>query len=101
VAWRDPSEQISLIKRANNMKKLRGSTPPLSKHEQRCMQRIQARLLREYRGLDQKDRAARFRREVAPRHRKQLHSRVAACWAIEMRRMASLLILSFSSVYPS
>ena len=58
MAWRDPSEQISLIKRANNMKKLRGSAPPLSKHEQRCMQRIQARLLREYRALDEKDRAA-------------------------------------------
>jgi hypothetical protein len=41
VAWRDPSEQISLIRKANNMKKLL----PLSKHEQRCMQRIQARLL--------------------------------------------------------
>ena len=31
----DPPEQVSLIKKANNMKKLRGSTQPLSKHEER------------------------------------------------------------------
>jgi len=47
VAWRDPPEQISLTNRANNMKKLL----PLSKREERGMQRIQARLLRENRAL--------------------------------------------------
>jgi len=47
VAWRDPPEQISLTNRANNMKKLL----PLSKREERGMQRIQARLLCEYRAL--------------------------------------------------
>ena len=86
MALRNPSEQLSLIRKANSMKKL--SRQPLSKCEQRGLQRIQARLLREHRALSEKDHAAQVSAEKwVQRVRKQLQSRIAASWKIEMRRV--------------
>ena len=60
----------------------------MSKCEQRGLQRIQARLLREHRALSEKDRAASVSAEKwVQRVRKQLQSRIAASWEIEMRRV--------------
>jgi len=68
------------------MKKL--SCQPLSKCGQRGLQRIQARLLREHRALSEKDHAAQVSAEKwVQRVRKQLQSRIAASWKIEMRRV--------------
>ena len=86
MALRNPSEQLSLIRKANSMKKL--SRQPLSKCEQWGLQRIQARLLREHRALSEKDHAAQVSAEKwVQRVRKQLQSRIAASWEIEMRRV--------------
>ena len=77
MALRNPSEQLSLIRKANSMKKL--SRQPMSKCEQRGLQRIQARLLREHRALSEKDHAAQVSAEKwVQRVRKQLQARIAA-----------------------
>jgi len=69
------------------MKKL--SDPPLSKREERAVERLQARLLREYRALGDKDLAAEISADKwLQRFRKQLHSRIAAAWEIEMPRVS-------------
>ena len=87
MALRNPSEQLSLIRKANSMKKL--SRQPLSKCERPgTAKRIQARLLREHRALSEKDHAAQVSAEKwVQRVRKQLQSRIAASWEIEMRRV--------------
>ena len=66
----------------------RFAEPPLSGRELKLLKRMQARLLREHWALDEKDRAALVSAgKWLERVRKQLHSRVAASWAIELKRV--------------